>query len=65
LGQRDFSLPMVQTRSAAGDQTTADDLISFLKAIPDSRYRRGVRFPQWFLLAGGSTGDPERLPQLP
>ena len=28
----------------------ADDLISFLKAIPDGRYRRGVRYPQWFLL---------------
>ena len=26
------------------------DLKSFLKTIPDSRYRRGVRFPQWFLL---------------
>jgi hypothetical protein len=25
-------------------------LISFLKAIPDGRYRRGVRYPQWFLL---------------
>ena len=41
---------MAQTRSAAADQTTPDDLISFLKAIPDSRYRRGVRYPQWFLL---------------
>jgi hypothetical protein len=28
----------------------ADDLISFLKAIPDGRYRRRVRYPQWFLL---------------
>ena len=28
------------------DQPTADDLISFLKAIPDGRYRRGVRDPQ-------------------
>jgi hypothetical protein len=26
------------------------DLISFLQAIPDSRYRRGVRYPQWYLL---------------
>ncbi len=41
---------MAQTRSAAVDQTTPDDLISFLKAIPDGRYRRGVRYPQWFLL---------------
>lgn len=35
---------------AAADQPAADDLISFLKAIPDSRYRWGVRYPQWFLL---------------
>ncbi len=41
---------MVQTRSAAADQTTPDDLISFLKAIPNGRYRRGARYPQWFLL---------------
>jgi hypothetical protein len=26
------------------------DLISFLKAIPDSRDRRGMRYPLWFLL---------------
>ena len=26
------------------------DLITFLKAIPDGRYRRGVRVPQWYLL---------------
>jgi hypothetical protein len=26
------------------------NLISFLKAIPDGRYRRGARYPQWFLL---------------
>jgi hypothetical protein len=25
-------------------------LISYLKAIPEGRMRRGVRFPQWFLL---------------
>ncbi|MEB3319749.1 MAG: transposase family protein, partial [Cyanobium sp.] len=41
---------MPETRSAAGDQPAPDDLISFLKAIPDGRYRRGVRYPQWFLL---------------
>jgi len=34
----------------AGDQTVPADLIGFLKAIPDGRYRRGVRYPQWFLL---------------
>ena len=33
-------------------QTTAaaTDLISFLKALPDCRMRRGVRFPQWWML---------------
>jgi hypothetical protein len=41
---------MPETRSAAVDQPAPDDLISFLKAIPDGRYRRGVRYPQWFLL---------------
>jgi hypothetical protein len=41
---------MAETRSAAVDQAGSDDLISFLKAIPDGRYRRGVRYPQWFLL---------------
>jgi hypothetical protein len=41
---------MAETRSAAVDQAVPDDLISFLKAIPDGRYRRGVRYPQWFLL---------------
>jgi hypothetical protein len=41
---------MAETHSAVVDQPAADDLISFLKAIPDGRYRRGVRYPQWFLL---------------
>ncbi len=41
---------MPETRSAAAGQAASDDLISFLKAIPDGRYRRGVRYPQWFLL---------------
>jgi hypothetical protein len=26
------------------------DLISFLKALPDRRMRRGMRFPQWRML---------------
>ena len=38
------------TPDAAVDQADANDLISFLKAIPDGRYRRVVRYPQWFLL---------------
>jgi len=41
---------MSQTPDASVDQADANDLISFLKAIPDGRYRRGVRYPQWFLL---------------
>ena len=41
---------MPETHSAAGNQPAQDDLISFLKAIPDGRYRRGVRYLQWFLL---------------
>jgi hypothetical protein len=35
-----------ETGSAATDL----DLISFLKAIPDSRMRRGIRIPAWYLL---------------
>ena len=41
---------MPETRSAAVDQPAPDDLINFLKAIPDGRFRRGVRYPQWLLL---------------
>jgi hypothetical protein len=41
---------MPETGSFAADLTAPDDLISFLKAIPDGRYRRGVRYPQWFLM---------------
>ena len=41
---------MPQNLDTAADQADSNDLISFLKAIPDGRYRRGVRYPQWFLL---------------
>jgi hypothetical protein len=41
---------MPEIEPAAADQPAPADLISFLKAIPDGRYRRGVRYPQWFLL---------------
>ncbi len=37
---------MPQSVSAATDL----DLISFLKAIPDARMRRGLRIPAWYLL---------------
>jgi hypothetical protein len=39
-----------ETPSAAAAQAIPDDLIRFLNAIPDGRYRRGVLYPQWFLL---------------
>jgi len=32
------------------DFSADTDLISFLKAISDGRYRRVVRDPQWYLL---------------
>jgi hypothetical protein len=35
---------------AAANPATASDLISFLKALPDCRMRRGIRFPQWWML---------------
>ena len=41
---------MPQNCSGAVDQLAPADLISFLKAIPDGRFRLGVRYPQWFLL---------------
>jgi hypothetical protein len=37
---------MPENATAAADLSAPDDLISFLKAIPDGRYRRGVRYPQ-------------------
>jgi len=39
-------LPKTEPKSPAA----ATDLISFLKALPDCRMRRGVRFPQWWML---------------
>lgn len=41
---------MPEIQDTANDQNAPSDLISFLKAIPDGRFRRGVRYPQWFLL---------------
>jgi hypothetical protein len=48
------------------------DLISFLKAIPDVRMRRGIRIPAWYLLtivemtaAGTRDGRPLQAQQLP
>jgi len=41
---------MPETTAPAVDFSADADLITFLKAIPDGRYRRGVRYPQWYLL---------------
>jgi hypothetical protein len=41
---------MPEIQDTANDESAPSDLISFLKAIPDGRFRRGVRYPQWFLL---------------
>ena len=45
--------------------STDPDLISFLRAIPDTRMRRGIRIPAWYLelvaipvAAGGVSIDP-------
>ena len=50
FGQRVSPLPMPETSCAATDLRAPHDLISVLQAMPDSRYRRGMRYPQWFLL---------------
>jgi hypothetical protein len=52
---------MAETHSAAVDQAVPDDLISFLKAIPDGRYRRGLRYPV-VPAAGGSARGPQWRP---
>ncbi len=36
--------------SLPADPAADSDLISFLKALPDCRIRRGIRFPQWWML---------------
>jgi hypothetical protein len=41
---------MPETSAGSADLSAPDDLISFLKAIPDGLYRRGVRYPPWFMV---------------
>ena len=41
---------MAERHSTLTDQPTAEGLISFLKAIPEGRYNRGVHYQQTFLL---------------
>ena len=50
FGLREWLTSMSQIRDAAAYQLDSSDLSSFLKAIPDGRFRRGVRYPQCFLL---------------
>ena len=50
FGRREWLLSMPETQAPARSDDAPSDLISFLKAIPDGRFRRGVRYPQWFLL---------------
>ena len=45
-GWRNFLHPVPESLLVATDL----DLISYLKAIPDARMRRGVRIPAWYLL---------------
>jgi hypothetical protein len=44
-GRRDWRPSMPKTQTTAKDESAPSDLISFLKAIPDGRFRRGVRYP--------------------
>jgi hypothetical protein len=41
---------MPEIQDTANDENAPSDLISFHKAIPDGRFQRDVRYPQWFLL---------------
>ena len=40
------------------------DLISFIKAIPDARMRRGIRIPAWYLLLVAVLGILSRCQSL-
>ena len=51
---------MLKSVSAATDL----DLISYLKAIPDARMRRGVRIPAWYLLLVAVLGILSRCQSL-
>ena len=50
FGRREWLPSMREIQDTAKDESAPSDLISFLKAIPDGRFRRGVRYPHWFLL---------------
>ena len=59
-GRRKRLLPVLKSESAVVDL----DLISFLKAIPDARLRRGVRIPAWYLLLVAVLGILSRCQSL-
>jgi len=42
--------PFTALASPLQNPSAATDLISFLKALPDCRMRRGIRYPQWWML---------------
>lgn len=44
---------MRETNFTVNDRIARSDLINVLKANPDGRFRRGVRYPQWILLLVG------------
>jgi len=54
---------MPETANFAADLRAPDDLINFLKAIPDGRSRCVVRFPHWFLLLVAVTWPLEISPR--
>ena len=56
FGRREWLPSRPETNFAANDESAPSDLINFLKAIPDGRFPRGVRYPQWFLLLVGVLG---------
>ena len=64
FGRREWLPSMPETNSASNDESAPSDLISFLKAIPDGRFRRGVRYPQWFLLLVALPPLPGKLTPL-
>ena len=60
MGRRNPFLPVLESVFAATDL----DLISYLKAIPDARMRRGVRIPAWYLLLVAVLGILSRCQSL-
>ena len=47
---------MPEIQNNTNDDSGLSDCISFLKAIPDGRFRCVVRYPQWFLLLVAELG---------